>query len=228
MASGSAATCAACAARTLTPVAVRHCKTCSQQLPADGTSTCSNRICGYPWPAMRGFSRVDAIAMYTAPLSQAIQALKYEGRTGWATIFGRLVVGWLNLHPGRSAGVTHIMGNPSEPDRQPLQHIEAIMAAAWAEDVTQSWPLPHPDEPMLTKLRPTASSAGGGRAAKQSAAREHAQALRLSGSIDGATILLIDDVFTTGSQFHEVGRFLIGHGAVDVRGLVLARVPWRD
>ncbi|MDH6545938.1 hypothetical protein M2162_000035 [Streptomyces sp. SAI-041] len=41
-----------------------------------------------------------------------------------------------------------------------------------------------------------------------------------------ATILLVDDVFTSGSQLQHVALRLRASGAADVRGLVLARVPW--
>ncbi|MDH6604615.1 hypothetical protein M2164_000250 [Streptomyces sp. SAI-208] len=41
-----------------------------------------------------------------------------------------------------------------------------------------------------------------------------------------ATILLVDDVFTSGSQLQHVALRLRASVAADVRGLVLARVPW--
>ena len=47
-----------------------------------------------------------------------------------------------------------------------------------------------------------------------------------AGDIKGATIPLVDDVFTSGSQVQHVALRLRATGAADVRGLVLARVPW--
>ncbi|MGW0779034.1 hypothetical protein ACWGI0_26010 [Streptomyces sp. NPDC054802] len=47
-----------------------------------------------------------------------------------------------------------------------------------------------------------------------------------SGNIMGSTILLVDDIFTSGSQLQHVALRLRASGAADVRGLVLARVPW--
>ncbi|WP_284349850.1 phosphoribosyltransferase family protein [Streptomyces sp. A 4/2] len=44
--------------------------------------------------------------------------------------------------------------------------------------------------------------------------------------MEGATILLVDDVLTSGSQLQHVARRLIASGAAEARGLVLARVPW--
>ncbi|MBV7249225.1 hypothetical protein KDV96_36670 [Streptomyces sp. MW-W600-10] len=101
-----------------------------------------------------------------------------------------------------------------------------MMKAAHAEDGLDRWPLAAPDSPVLVKTRETAKSAGKGWHEKMDAAREHAAALRLRQSVEDKRILLVDDVFTTGSQFHTVGKFLREAGkAKEVRGLVLARVP---
>ena len=64
---------------------------------------------------------------------------------------------------------------------------------------------------------------------KRKAAHAHAVSLRWSGdpaAIRGARILLVDDVFTSGSQLQYVALRLRASGASEVRGLVLARVPW--
>ncbi|PRH80741.1 hypothetical protein C6N75_02250 [Streptomyces solincola] len=69
-------------------------------------------MCGLP-EAERGFSRVDAVAMYSGALRDKIHKLKYEGRAGWAMIFGRLLVGWMDSHPEAMRGVDYIVGNPT-------------------------------------------------------------------------------------------------------------------
>ncbi|WP_225847718.1 hypothetical protein [Streptomyces sp. HPF1205] len=40
-------------------------------------------------------------------------------------------------------------------------------------------------------------------------------------------VLLFDDLFAIGRQVRAVARLLREAGAVQVRGLVLARAPWR-
>ncbi|MFC4961489.1 hypothetical protein ACFPFX_34895 [Streptomyces mauvecolor] len=43
----------------------------------------------------------------------------------------------------------------------------------------------------------------------------------------GQKVLPVDDVFTSGAQIHTVAHHLLHTGhAGEVRGLVLARVPW--
>ncbi|WP_019544770.1 phosphoribosyltransferase [Streptomyces sulphureus] len=64
---------------------------------------------------------------------------------------------------------------------------------------------------------------------KRATAAAHAAALTWTSGTDalkGATILLVDDVFTSCFQFQHVALRLRATGAADVRGLVLARVPW--
>ncbi|WP_461009599.1 hypothetical protein [Streptomyces capparidis] len=101
------------------------------------------------------------------------------------------------------------------------------MEAAAAEDTTHRWPLATADAPVLTKTAETPRSAGGTREAKMAAARRHAAALQVHRDLTGQRVLLGDDIFTTGAQFHTVARYLVQTGhAEEVRGLVLARVPW--
>ncbi|MFI8515391.1 ComF family protein [Streptomyces sp. NPDC085460] len=203
---------------------------CSQTLAVPGAK-CGNIICG--WSAgTRFFTRVDALALYATPLEQTIKEYKYDlkaGSQGWGVIFGRLIVGWLEANEHLVDDIELIIGNPTAPDRTPLQHIETMMKAAHTEDALGRWPIADPESPVLIKQHETKKSATGGVrwAEKMEAAREHASALRLRQSVKGKRVLLVDDVFTTGSQFHTVSRFLIERGhAREVRGLVLARVPW--
>lgn len=224
---GTPEVCALCAARTLRPLAEHHCELCSQNLSAPGAA-CWNRICNWS-PERRFFTRVDAVALFANPLDAAIKRFKYDpGNAGWGTIFGRLIVGWLNAHADEAADIDLIVGNPSAPDRTPIQHVEQIMSAAYAEDTAGRWPIADPSTPVIVKARETKKSAGDGVSwgDKMAAAKEHAAALKLRVPLQGKRILLVDDVFTTGATFHTVGKRLVQEaGAAEVRGLVLARVP---
>jgi predicted amidophosphoribosyltransferase len=46
--------------------------------------------------------------------------------------------------------------------------------------------------------------------------------------LQDATILLVDDIFTTRYQLDAVGRRLLASGATRVDGLVLARRSWNS
>ncbi|MFF5393175.1 ComF family protein [Streptomyces sp. NPDC013012] len=167
--------------------------------------------------------------MYSGALRDKIHTLKYEGRVGWAMIFGRLLIGWMESHPEAMNDVDYVIGNPTHTGRRPIQHIEAIMDAAYTEDVTRTFPLSRPGAHRLVKHTETARSANRTLDEKRAAATAHAAALTWTGDISdikGATILLVDDVFTSGSQLQHVALRLRTTGAAEVRGLVLARVPW--
>ncbi|MFI5571498.1 ComF family protein [Streptomyces sp. NPDC051740] len=163
--------------------------------------------------------------MFSGDLESAVRRLKYDGAWGWATIFGRLVVGWMERNPDRMAGVDLIAGNPTWTGRTPIRHVEEILKAAAIEDVAGRWPFPA--SPVLVKPTDTERSAGKSREAKRLAARAHAQAVRIERRVRDRTVLLFDDLFTTGQQMQAVARLLREAGATEVRGLVLARAPWR-
>ncbi|GAA1294112.1 phosphoribosyltransferase family protein [Saccharothrix xinjiangensis] len=48
-----------------------------------------------------------------------------------------------------------------------------------------------------------------------------------SRTVIGATVVVIDDVSTTGDTFNAVARRLRETGAATVRGITLTRQPWR-
>ncbi|MFE4514732.1 ComF family protein [Kitasatospora sp. NPDC056783] len=161
-------------------------------------------------------------------MKQTLPRLKYEGMLGWAMIYGRLIVGWLDTHAAEVEDVDVIIGNPTAPDRRP-QHVEAIMRAASDANRTGRWPFADPDKPVLVKTSTTTASAATGAfwQTKWAAAEAHAKALEVCSPVTGLTVLLVDDVFTTGAQMTTVARLLRQFGAREVRGLVLARAPWR-
>src|ERR1700733_1733288 len=123
---GPAHICVACATRTLEAIAARACPVCSQRL--EGDSNCRNSLCRDP---NRRIEHIDAIAYHSGPLQDKIHRYKYDGRTGWSLIFGRLVVGWLEEHAAGDPPDL-IVANPTyvSPGQQRLGHIEQIIAAA--------------------------------------------------------------------------------------------------
>ncbi|WP_228470958.1 ComF family protein [Streptomyces alkaliphilus] len=167
--------------------------------------------------------------MFAGSLEQKIKRFKYDGHAGWGLIFGRLIVGWLNAHEDEVQDIDLILGNPTAKKRTPVRHIEIMMEAAYVEDGAGRWPITNPKSPVLVKNHETEKSAGRGKtwSMKMEAARQHAAALRLCQSVEGKRVLLVDDTFTTGASFHAIGKRLITEwGAIEVRGLVLARVPF--
>jgi predicted amidophosphoribosyltransferase len=125
-ATGTPADCARCVEASLPPRDHR-CPTCARRLGGDGEA-CRNPICSWDY---RSFRRLHAIYPKTGAVDRILKALKYGGRTEWAPILGRLVLGWLDSHlsPG---DYDLIVANPTEAGRA-VHHTELILEAAARE-----------------------------------------------------------------------------------------------
>jgi predicted amidophosphoribosyltransferase len=223
---GPAVICVVCARRTFEAIGADACPICSQLLNSDGS--CPNELCRNP---VRRISRIHAVAYQSGPLRRVINNYKYEGSTAWSGVFGRLVLGWLELH-ARENPPDLIVANPTftGPGGRPFGHTEAVLWKAAGEDTMARWPFDLMRPPALVKVRPTAPSASATTQAKLAAARELRAALRIPdvSRIEARRILVYDDVCTTGSQLDMIAECLLDEGrAAEVQGLVLARAPWR-
>jgi predicted amidophosphoribosyltransferase len=98
---GSSVVCFACASAGIERIGHDHCITCDQRLRPAGV--CSNYWCRQAVET-RYFDFIYAIAMRSGPLQTAINRYKFGGATGWATIFGRVLVGYLDENPNRAGG----------------------------------------------------------------------------------------------------------------------------
>lgn len=222
--SGPPRLCLECASTAFERIAPRSCPICSQLLQDD---SCPNWLCADPG---RRIARIRAIAYSSGELRRIILRYKYYGRYGWALIFGRLLVGWLDAHAS-GAEPDLIVANPTytEPGVSGPGHTEAVLAAAEREDVTGHWRFAV-DPPALIKVHETQKSARATAGAKRTAARELREALRVTdpARTGGKFVLVYDDVCTTGSQLNAVADCLMTDGnAARVEGIVLARQPWR-
>jgi len=127
---GPAAICVACARRAFDAIGTDACPVCSQQLNADGR--CRNQLCHDPG---RRISRIHAVAYWSGPLRRIIYDYKYEGATAWSGVFGRLLLGWLELH-ARDQPPHLIVANPTftGPGGRRFAHVEGVLWKAAAED----------------------------------------------------------------------------------------------
>jgi predicted amidophosphoribosyltransferase len=223
---GPAWICVDCASRTLEAIAPRACPTCSQRLDDDGR--CWNSLCR---DRRRRIDGIDAIAYFSGPLQDKIHSYKYDRKTGWALIFGRLVVGWLEAHSRDNGPPDLIVANPtySGPARGP-GHIETIIRQAATADYDGKWNFDVGTPAAIVKTRDTEKSAGRNLAEKKAAAAALRRVLDIPNlaRTKGRDILVFDDVCTTGHQLDAVADCLLDEGrAIRVRGLVLARAPWQ-
>lgn len=206
------------------------CSVCGQRLVvADGR--CANGLCS---SSDRWFEYNRAIALKTGPLDTAIKALKYPPKiSGWGVIFARVLLGYL-AYDHELATADLIIPMPGGPwpvgtPRKGNDHSGWVIESA----IEQSRPgLTFPfrlDPPVIVKTVPTASMVSavgiGGRSDRAAEIYQSLQVIDPT-AVQGRTIVVYDDVFTTGSTLNVVARRLREAGAYRVRGLTLARQPW--
>ena len=221
---GTSELCFGCARERPERLAPQRCHTCDQKLPPSGV--CGNPLCKRT-PEERGWNFIWAISMRSGPLKQAISLYKYENKTGWAWIFGRILVGYLESMPDtfRQFGLIIPMPTYVGPGGRDWDHIGTIIERAAIEG--PSWPL---REGVIVKTAPTQQLTGLSFAQRAATVeRELAPALHVAdaAALKDQHILVFDDVFTGGLTLREVAFKLISAGARSVAGIVLARQPYR-
>lgn len=230
---GTSHLCYACARKEIEPLPDPRCSVCDQRLNQAGR--CSNVVCGWDI-SVRFFEWNYAIAMRSGRLRNAIDQFKYAKEQnatakGWATIFGRVIVGALGQEPNTFGWFDEIIPSPTfvGGTRRTWDHTRLLVRAAWAYDEENEWPFRF-DEPLIEKIRETPQLVGlSWRDRRDVAEGEIRNALRVPRPrlVEGKDLLVIDDVFTDGLNLREVARALILQGrANSVCGLTLCRQPW--
>lgn len=173
--------------------------------------------------------------MRSGVLERAINRYKYEGRCGWALIFGRVLAGYINAHRKIFSGFDLIVGSPtfvSTGGRREWDHIRGILDKASDQFEPGEWPLDLGDPTAIIQTAETPRFAGLNWQQRRGIATG---VLRSSlfvpdpNKTRNRKILVFDDVFTEGLRMNEVARALKEQGgAVAVSGVVLARQQYRS
>jgi predicted amidophosphoribosyltransferase len=187
---------------------------------------CGNPLCR-DGALSRGWKVIYAVAMRSGTLQDVISRYKYDGLKGWAWIFARVLVGYLEqelLLDDWDLIIpmpTFVGGGGRDWD-----HIDLVLERALVED---------PDLPVrrdvMRKVKATPRLVGqSGFAARALVAETHIYpALEITDprAVAGMRVLVFDDVFTSGLTLREVAQKLKQAGALSVGGIVLARQPFR-
>lgn len=208
--------CAACEAEF--PVIAMPCERCG--LPRvrddDGAAGCERcRSLALP------YTRCVAPWVYEFPVTQLVQALKYEGALANARILG------IRMAAAGRPALAPLAGNNTQPLLVPLPlHPSRLVERGFnqsreiARMVARSLGL-HLDEHALRRVRATAPQVG---LARLERAGNLSGAFAADGRIvAGRTIILVDDVVTTGSTAAEAAHTLLGAGAQSVQVWAAAR-----
>jgi len=186
---------------------------------------CDNPLCAR---ADRGFSTVAAVGPLTGALRAALLAYKYGGRRGWAPVFARLLAGKLSADSvwfedfELLVPVPAFAGVGARRDWDPLGRVVALLA-----DRLAGWEVASGVVGKVAETPPLAGRSRFSRTASAESALRRSLRVSDASAVRGRRVLVLDDVLTRGSTLREVSRVLLGAGAVEVAGLVLARAPGR-
>lgn len=214
--------CYECARKTLAPLDRNRCLHCDLKLKASGN--CGNPLCNRTEDE-RGWDYIWAISTRTGPLKAAISRYKYEDKYGWARIFGRVLVGYLNANDDFDQfGL--IIPSPTYVGAggRSWDHTELVIERAAVEG--PQWPFA---TGVLTKTSSTTPFVGltfRGRARVAEDELRPALSVLRPELVNNQHVLVYDDVFTGGLTLREVAFKLRAAGAASVSGIVLARQPY--
>ena len=199
------------------------CDRCAAELPVLKPPFCS--ICAVPgvgspcWRCAetpRHFDGIRAPFRHAGVVRRAVHAFKYEGIRAAAPQLGGMMAEYLSRHPIAADLVT-----PVPMHRSRLRERGYNQAGLLAAEIARVNNL-RCDADLLVRVRkvePQARTPSGAQRAQNVAS---SVALSAGRDVSGASILLVDDVATTGSTIDVCAAALKQAGARSVWGLVLA------
>ena len=166
----------------------------------------------------RALTLSRAAALHTEPLRQAIHALKYEDRPQLAEPLGRYLVAAFRQKPWTaiSNDIDAVVPVPLHSERfaERGYNQSELLAAKLSTDC--GLPL---QPAWLMRIRPTRQQVGLSPSERQT---NVVGAFRATADVAGKTLLLVDDVYTTGSTLEACARAALDAGAHAVYALTLA------
>ncbi len=200
----------------ITPLHGPVCARCGAPFASGPALTHSpGHLCGACRLRPPSYTRAWSNYPYEPPLQKAIQLFKYEGKVTLAGALGGLMVDDTCPLPGGDV----VMPVPLHPSR--LRDREFNQSLLLADAVARRLRLPV-SYSNLVRLRETAPQTTLSRTARQKNLRRAFAVLRPAELTD-QRIILVDDVYTTGTTVNECAKALRKAGAADVYVWTLAR-----
>lgn len=195
-----------------------HCAGELRPLPAAcprcAVPTVDGSVCGACQTSPLALDRVDALHEYVFPIDKMVWALKFRHRLAIAAHFAMAM-------QQRAAGL-----NVDAIVPMPL-HLRRLRSRGYNQAVLLARPLArHAGVPLVlegvVRVGEGPPQEGLSRKARWHNVR-HAFACQRR--FDGQSILLVDDVMTTGASLDALAKVLKQHGARRVEALIVARTP---
>lgn len=200
------------------------CSVCTTRLYTNRLGVCTT--CGRPvrygarcGQCQMAFSPTKARALgpYAPPYSNLVQALKYDSKTALARILGNALAGLVETDP-ELAGADCICAIPLHRARRRERGYN--QAALLAAEVASGTGL-ELIEPLV-RVKNTQTQTGLTDAGARASNVRGAFRLKPEMRLGGKSVILVDDVMTSGATLDAAGRQLLAAGADAVFGLVVA------
>ena len=189
-----------------------YCQRCGKpQLATESQNLCPE--CRQSSPA---FDRARALGLHQGALARAVRALKYHGRLSAGEALARF---WAEAIPPRWLRGADIC---APVPLHPLRLIKRGFNQSLSLSARLALPGLIPD--LLIRRRHTKPQVGlGPEQRRQNVAQAFSLRPKYASQVEGARIMLVDDVFTTGATVTECARELKFAGAAWVGVLTLVR-----
>lgn len=177
--------------------------------------------CAFDIPNLGG---IRIAGDYISPLSEAIKALKFNGKAPSARALGQLLAEAWMTRPGSVASLIVSIPMPADRLRQRGYNPADLLASAYARSLHMPY---RSDALSRTREAPPQRTLDADHR-RANVIDLFACEPRASAHIRGRDILIVDDVTTTGSTLDAAAAALHAAGATSVWGLALARPLMRN
>jgi len=205
------------------PVTTPYCTCCGDMFSGRQGSS---HLCGKCILAPKPFRKARSAGLYDGSLGILIQQLKYQGKPELAKPLGRLLFSAFLRH-WQVNTLDLILPVPLHGRRLRqrgfnqslllLKYWQRWLTAMGTQDIP-----PIVDRSLLSRHRATSPQTGLGRTARKANVKNAFSILKKAGII-GKRVLLVDDVYTTGTTVDACAQILTAAGARHVDVLTLAK-----
>ena len=162
-------------------------------------------------------SRVRALGLYAPPFDKLIQAFKYSGKTKVGELLGQALAALVRQDEVLSAA-DEVCPIPLHPARMRERGFNQSLLLAAAISMSTGIPLAD----CLVRRKNTSTQTMKTSPAARQKNLAGAFRLRPDAGVGGKTVLLVDDVMTTGATLDQAAQALLKGGATNVLGVVIA------
>jgi len=162
-------------------------------------------------------SRVRALGLYVPPFDKLVQAFKYSGKTKVGELLGLALSALVQQDEVLSAADA-VCPVPLHPARLRERGFNQSLLLAAAISISTSIPLAE----YITRIKNTSTQTAKPKPEDRMKNLAGAFRLRSDARVGGKTVLLVDDVMTTGATLDQAAQPLLRGGAASVLGVVVA------